>query len=280
MNDQEALRAVCDDVELITGIKTVIYDENRKMIHSQPNLMCDFCKEIRRSPALAQKCLQCDEYGFSKCVEKRDLFVYRCHMGLVEAVAPIMESGIAIGYLMLGQLLPENGRQSVQEQIEALGKEVDKATLRQHLAAMAETDEAHLHATARILAMSAAYVRFHEWLKQREDTTAYKIERCVYENIGKESLSAQSVGAALGFSRTALYNVSIKNFGMGVSAYIRKTRAEHAIRLLRTTSLSLAHVAESVGLPSPARLTRLLKAEAGMTAKQIRAAAKSAEGAT
>jgi len=78
----ETLREICDDIELLTGIKTVIYDEHCRQIHSQPNGMCAFCAEIRKSPALAQKCFACDARGLSECVRRRDIYVYHCHMGL------------------------------------------------------------------------------------------------------------------------------------------------------------------------------------------------------
>ena len=270
MNTKDMLRAACDDIELITGIKTVIYDENRKMIHSQPDLMCDFCREVRRSRRLTEKCLACDAHGFSASAQGGDICIYHCHMGLVEAVAPVTENGRTVGYLMLGQLLPENGRERVRKQIDLLGAEVDRAALYAHLDAMPETDEKHLRATARILAMSAAYVRVHEWMREQKNTAAYQIERYVFENLTNEALTARTVGAAMGFSRTALYNACMKGFGMGAGDYIRKVRADRAIRLLRTTALPLAHVAEQVGVGTPARLTRLLKAQTGMTAKDAR----------
>lgn len=270
MDANETLRLTCEDVELITGIKTVIYDENRKKIYASPNGMCDFCREIRRSARLLAECRRCDEYGFLQSTQKQDIHIYPCHMGLIEAVTPVTENGRPIGYLMLGQLLPAGGRQRVCERIDALHGEVDTEALHRHLDAMTETDEQHLRATARILSMSAAYVRLHEWLKERRRTVAYELERYVYEHLGEESLSAQSVSSAIGLSRTALYKVCKERFGMGVGEYLRQMRASAAIRLLRTTALPLPLVAERVGLPSAAQLTRLLKSHTGKTAKEIR----------
>ncbi len=270
MKDSHVLSTVCDDIELITGIKTVVYDENGQVIYSTANLMCDFCKEIRRSKKLTDKCLACDRQGLLASMQSQDICIYHCHMDLIEAVAPVIENGRAVGYLMLGQLLPEGGRELVRKKIASLDSEVDKRLLYSHLDKMSEIDEKHLRATARILAMSAAYVRFHEWLKRLKNTTAYKIENYVFENLANQSLSAQSVGTAIGFSRTALYKICMDNFGMGISQYIRKTRVDHAIRLLRTTNLSLDIVAERVGFTSTAQLTRVLKCHTGKTAKAIR----------
>ena len=271
MQAMDMLKAVCEDVERITKIKTVIYDEQRRVIHAQPGTMCEFCREVRRSPALAQKCKQCDEYGFSGCTPDREFYIYQCHMGLMEAVAPVREAGVAVGYLMLGQILPENGRDSVKERILALGEEVNREALISALEQMSETDEVQLRATARILAMSAAYVRLHQWMKQRKNTVSYEIECYVREHLAEEELSVESVGQALGLSRTVLYHTAKKSFGMGLGDYLRKCRAEAAVLLLRTERLPLSLVAQRVGLASAAQLTRLLKAQTGKTAKQIRA---------
>lgn len=270
MNTGEILKTVCDDIELITGIKTVIYDENRKIIHSQPDMMCAFCKEIRCSEKLTEKCLACDAYGFRKSEQERGIFVYRCHMGLTEAVAPVTENGRTVGYLMLGQILTRGGREQVAACIDALDDVEMRNKLHVHLAAMKEADEKHLRATARILAMSAAYVRAHELLARRKSTVAYKIETYVFENIANPNLTTETACAALGFSRTALYNACIKDFGVGMSEYVRRVRAERALHLLRTTGLAGARIAEQVGVTTTARLNRLLKSQTGMTAGEIR----------
>ena len=270
MNADELLKSVCDDVELLTGIKTVIYDENQNIIHRQPDMMCDFCKEVRRSPVLTAKCFACDAFGFSKSVQERDIFVYHCHMGLTEAVAPVLENGRNVGYLMLGQILRENERERVKKCIAALGDEVNSEALYRHLDAMRETDEKRLRATARILAMSAAYVRTHELLARHKGTTAYKIEKYVFLHLADPALSAHTICAALGFSRTALYNTCKSSFGMGIREYVQKARGEHAIHLLQKTTLPLLQVAEQAGLIGTARLNRLLQAHVGLSAKEIR----------
>ncbi|MBQ3064138.1 MAG: PocR ligand-binding domain-containing protein [Clostridia bacterium] len=270
MEQHELLSGVCDDIELLTGIKTVIYDENQKIIHSQPDMMCDFCKEIRCHRQLTEKCLACDACGFERSAQAQDIFIYHCHMGLTEAVAPVTENGRTVGYLMLGQILATGGRARVGACIDALADSALRERLYAHLDAMTESDEKHLRATARILAMSAAYVRSRELLSQRKSATGYKIEQYVFENLQNPSLSAGTLCAALGFSRTALYNASVASFGMGAAEYVRKVRAERALHLLRTTSLSAAQVAERVGVSTTARLNRLLKAQTGQTAGEIR----------
>lgn len=269
MHSKEILKSICDDVELITGIKTVIYDENKTVIHSQPNSMSDFCQKVRTSPELTEKCFSCDKCGLEKCEFNRDLYIYQCHMGLYEAVAPIMENGHSIGYLMLGQILLKGTREVVLEKINALSPKIDRDMLIKSLEDLPETDEAHLRAAARILAMSASYVRLHELMKEERSSVRYEIESFVYSHIEDEKLSAKFVGASLGLSRTSLYKICKSSFGIGMSEYIHKIRVSHAQNLLKSTNLQLTEIAERVGM-SQASLYRLLKAKTGKTAKEIR----------
>ena len=269
MHSKEMLKSICDDIELISGIQTVIYDENKTVIHSQLDAMSDFCAKVRTSKALTEKCFSCDKAGLKKCEFSRDLHIYQCHMGLYEAVAPIIENGHSIGYLMLGQILLKGTRDTVLKKIDELTEDVDKAMLRESLDSLSETDEAHMRAAARILAMSASYVRLHELMKQEKSSIRYEIESFVFSHIEDEGLTTKFVCASLGLSRTALYKICKASLGIGMSEYIHKIRASHAVNLLKSTNLQISEVAEKVGL-TQSSLSRLLKNQFGKSAKEIR----------
>jgi ligand-binding sensor protein len=70
--------------------------------------MCEFCQEVRTNPILFEKCIACDNRGFDMCDATRKPYIYRCHMGVIEAIAPIYSGEMSIGYLMFGQIATEN----------------------------------------------------------------------------------------------------------------------------------------------------------------------------
>ena len=270
MQNENTFKSICDDIELMSVIKTVIYDGDMNIIYSQPDLMSPFCACIRKSDELQKKCFECDRYGFRGCGVNKDIHIYRCHMGLTEAVAPIIENGRPIGYLMLGQLLSENSREQVKQKISRLPDDVDKEKLFGLLGDMNETGEEQIRAAARILAMCACYVRLNSLMKPHSDTLMHSVSKYIYDNLAKRELSVSEVCSAIGMSRTSLYILSKENFGMGIAEYIRKMRIESAIKLLNTTSMSLFSIAERVGISSPEYLIKLIKKHTGMTPKQIR----------
>lgn len=262
-------RSVCDDVETITGIKTVLFNAERHVVHAQEGSMCAFCAKIRETPALREMCTACDSMGIASCTGN-DIHIYRCHMGLVEAVAPIEEDGLPIAFLMFGQILPEHGREEVLQKIRALPSGTDRETLTAYLSEMSETSEAHIRAAARILAMCASYVRLKAMIPPPHEDPAHRIAAYVTAHLSEKNLSVSRICTAVGISRTSMYLTAKEAFGLGVSDFIRKKRVEEAVRLLRSTSLTLDRIAEQVGFSSGDYLSKRVRSETGMTPRQIR----------
>ena len=123
----ELIRATKDFYN-IAGMKTVLYDADRRFLYSYPSSMCEFCEEIRKCPSLTEKCFECDNHGFDVCDKTMKPYVYKCHMGLSEIITPIVENGVIIGYMMIGQILMEGDTNKVRALIDLAGEKygVDK----------------------------------------------------------------------------------------------------------------------------------------------------------
>lgn len=271
MLELDSFRTLCNDVEAVTGIKTILFDLNGTVLHAQPNTMCAFCRIIQGSPTLRKKCHECDALGFHNVPDGEDMHVYRCHMGLVEAVAPVTENGMTVAYLMFGQVLPTGGRDAVRANVAALPDEEDKASLYRCLDEIPETDESRIRASARILAMCASYVRQRELLPTRQATLSNRITAYIAKHLADPTLSVARICTAIGISRTALYETASTAFGMGISSYIKKERIARALKLLRTTNLPLSEIARRTGFQDSDQLYKRIKYETGRSPRAIRA---------
>ena len=261
------LRNICNDIELITGIKAVIYDTDGKILYAQPNNMCDFCREVRRSPELTARCLRCDREGMARCRASGQIEIYQCHMGLTEAVAPILDNGVVIGHILFGQLLTPEARAQIEQRI-ADTAQVDRGVLSQALAAMAETPTSIIEASARLMAMCACYARLTKLLAVRQNSLAMHIEQYLARHLSNKDLNIHTVCRRFGISRGTLYTVSKTAFGMGLSAYIRHMRLKRAAELLAQGE-RIAAVAEQVGFADPAYMSKLIKKKTGQTPKKM-----------
>lgn len=276
MNTPEMLRNICDDIYDITGIKSVIYDADRRLIYAHPRSMGNFCRCLRQDPVNEEKCRGCDCMGFDRCAETEEMTIYRCHMGLTEVMTPILDNGSVIGYLLFGQILPEGAREGIAEKIRN-GPYARKEILLRELDEMQVTEARILHASARLIAMCTSCLRLKLPLKTRHESLSIQINDYICENLGDPSLSIASLCRTFGISRGTLYNISSRSFGMGITEYIRRMRVKKAVTLLSRSALPVYQIAEQVGIGDAGYLTKLIRRETGMTPKLFRKAAEAAE---
>lgn len=267
MNNQEQLTNICTDIYTITGIKPVIYNAKMQIIYAHPLAMCAFCKELRKDPINESRCLYCDQTGFEACRKSGELYIYQCHMGLTEAVAPIIDRGSVIGYLLFGQLLQNEAKEKIEEQIKK-GSFGNKQLLLKHLAAMEPSEEHIIRASARLMAMCTSYLRLQNILKQQQEDLTAALTTYINEHLS-EDLSSPALCKQFGISRSTLYVLSKNSLGMGIGSYIRNCRIKKAIKLLQSSSLPVYQIAEEVGIQDANYFSKLIKQQTGKSPKKI-----------
>lgn len=268
MNEQQWMKEICDDIYDMTGIKAVFYDAKMQMVYAHPKAMGAFCKEVRGIKEMHRKCIACDQSAFAKARESGEICIYRCHMGLTEVVAPIIDRGELLGYLLFGQLLSEDASEYIACQIAALPFE-NKDYMINLLSEMEVTDERIIRASARLMAMCTSYVQLQKALRSKREGLGAALVDYVDEHLS-DPLSVDVLCKALGASRGTLYNVSKQTLGMGVSDYIRSRRISAAISLLKEGELPICKISEAVGIDDANYLTKLIKKTTGKTPKQIK----------
>ena len=267
MTDSDSLKSLCEDIYDITGIKPVIYDAGMGIVYSHPLSMGQFCRQVRQDPERHKKCLACDRAGFDQCRRTGELCIYRCHMGLTEAAAPIIDRGTVIGYLLFGQLLEEGAEQEIRDKL-TRGNFENKAQLLALLEEMEPTQQRIIRASARLMAMCASYIRLQHVLKRQHKDLALSIADHINQNYSQE-LSIPQLCRQFGISRGTLYTISKNAFGVGITDYIRSCRINAAMELLQSTDLPVCRVAEAVGINDANYLTKLIKKQTGLTPKQL-----------
>lgn len=269
--DLRKLQNATIDFYNLTGLLIVLYDEKFNLVHCYPKKFSPFCAEIRRSPALTEFCMQCDLHGLNHCRETKELFIYQCHMGLTEAVAPIMDGGEIIGYLMLGQTLTEHNRESVKEQIDRLpdNSPADKSKMHKHLEEIVPVTRELLSSATRIMEMCACYLCAKNIVRSQQDTLQKNIRQYVRENLSSPTLSMREICHRFSISRSTLYAISKNAFGMGISDYIRTCRIEEAKKLLLKKEFPIYEVSRLCGFSAPNFFTKTFQQYVGILPKDF-----------
>lgn len=250
----------------ITHTLISIYDESKQLICSYPDTMCDFCAEIRKNPELTQMCLQNDKSAFLVCEATRKTHIYHCHMGLIEVATPIVYNNVILGYMLFGQITDIKNKQTLLSNIESAISmyQPDMDTIRAAVPKIHYRNQEYIESIARLLEMCANYIWLNSIISIRREGLAFSIDLYIKENIRK-SLTVPILCRQFGIGRSTLYEISKKNFGCGINEYIQYQRNALAKELLQTKDLSVAEVAEAVGIKDVNYFIRFFKKRNGCT---------------
>ena len=247
----------------LTHFKIVLFDSERNVITSYPKNMCRFCSEVRRIDALAHKCKMCDERGFDVCDKTRKPYIYKCHLGAVEAIAPIYAADVNAGYLMFGQIRSGN-RADIVNLANRANSLYGTALTENLIDEMTEAEESFINSAVNMMTLCASYLYANEIIRANPNILADQLRDYVRENLDTE-LNLSTICQHFYISRTKLYQLSKQFFGIGISDYIRKERVKEAKRLLTEKTLSISEVAARVGIPDYNYFIRMFKASEGIT---------------
>ncbi len=266
--DKQQLSQLRKDFYNLTGLEFVLYNAEMKTVYS-PLRHSEFCDVIRRREALTEKCLECDRRGLEQCARQSVPHVYRCHMGLTEACAPIIENNVVIGYLMVGQALGEDDRDAVGEAVASLEEKygADKAELERALASMTPISKDKLASAAKILGVCANYLCSGNIVALSRENMPEAIVAFINENLASEELTTQGLCRRFSISRSLLYTMSKQELGMGISEYIRKCRIQAAKRLLRKGDMPICRVAADCGFSTPGYFSKVFFEQVGCLPK-------------
>lgn len=92
----------------------------------------------------------------------------------------------------------------------------------------------------------------------------------IHKNHQNPNISLNDVAKTVGLSQSHLAYLLKERTGQSYSNYLSALRIKHAKKLLRTTPLTIASIAESVGYPNPTHFYRIFQRETGQTPKAYR----------
>lgn len=124
--DMESMMVIQNGFSKLTGMASVLTDENGVPITEGTNFE-KFCYELTRSsPVGRSRCENCDRMGAKQTMRSGKAEVYTCHAGLCDFAAPIIVDGRFLGAYVGGQVLMEKpDEQAVRATAAELGIDPD-----------------------------------------------------------------------------------------------------------------------------------------------------------
>ncbi len=267
----EKLEKLLKSFYILTHVRIVIYDNNFNEIVSYPQNDCDFCRHIRIDKLGEIKCHQSNLEAFKRCYQSEDLYVYKCHAGLVEAMIHLRIKDIIVGYIMFGQIsdIEDDDLRFINLCKENVYDKNDEK-IKKYIQKIEFLSEEELQASSTILLSLAKYAVSERLVSVRKEKFTYDLEQYLEEHISDNEIRISDLSKYLSMSRTNLYNAAEKYLGMGIARYIKLYRIEKAKTLLIESDESITEIAYKVGFNDYNYFCRVFKSEVGKSAKKFK----------
>lgn len=252
------------------GIRISVFDDEFNMVTEYPENAPEICKLIRSTISGEEGCKKCDLDACKKAKLTKTQHVYLCHAGITEAVTPITYSGVILGYVILAHMMPiENYNEAIDNAINLISKyDVDIDFAKTLLKEISPKSKEQIYASVKLCNAVASYIYVSDLVKFKNENIATKIHDYVCKNLAFD-LSSDAICRNFLISRTKLYEISNKSFGMSISEFVTKKRIEKAKELIKN-GLSVNKVAELVGFQEPNYFTKVFKKYTNYTPSQYK----------
>ncbi len=270
--DKERLQKLLKDFYTITKIRIVVFDESFCEVASYPNHHSKYCELLRQDQEALKKCSLCDKEACEKSKRLKQTVIYQCYAGLTEAVTPIQQGDITVGYIMFGQLLRTDNKDRMWEKIYAMVSEfsVDQERLKYLFFSKDVITGEMISSVASIMQACAGYLYLSKVVSTQKDSVEARIDSYIRENIS-QALSVSKLCDVFGLTKTRLYEISEYSYGEGIAEHIRKLRVAKAKKLMEETEKKISEIAEECGIPDYNYFTKIFKRmNQGITPREYR----------
>ncbi len=227
----------------MNGIKIALFDSEYNEIMAYPKERCTFCSVVRSKDKLNALCESSDLCAFEKCKALSDVYVYKCHAGLVEAVMPLRYDGQILGYMMFGQITDIKSKDELRERITAFGKYhglyCDESGIKYR-------SKRQIVAASKILEMCAEYIILKEMIEPENNRVITLAKEYIKSHLDT-SIDIGDLCTYCGCGRTKLYKMFKSQTGTGIAHYTNELRLKKARQLLKTTKATVSEISEKCG---------------------------------
>jgi AraC-like DNA-binding protein len=258
----EKLQEILDCFVEITGIRSAYINGTAENMTGNHMDLCAFCKAAKRVPYIADGCVKSDQEAFRKARDTGRVYLYRCHIGLWEAVIPLFVKSRSAGYLMIGQVKccdSGNVMLDIRALLESLKLPGDVAEdIVQKYGLLHEYRMNQIEAASKMLELIAQNIMNSDIISLYDSTAIEKAREYLRQHY-TENVPIRNIALELDISPSSLMSLFKKQVGLTLTGYREALRMDLAKELLLMTSLEIKEIAYRCGYEDPNYFTRVFK---------------------
>lgn len=269
MNSPMELIDILRELYTVSGFRMSLYDVSRNQICVYPKELSPFCRMVQEDGEALKRCHSYDGEAFDMACGAGEVYIYRCHCGLCEAVAPLYDFGMLSGYLMMGQVIgtARTGRSEAVGMASAYVE--DKERLRKAARAIPVRTEEQIRSCISIMGICARYISLSNYIRADRKDLAGNVKAYLEQHL-EEEITLDRVCHEFYCSRASLTSSFRKAYGASVMEYLTKTRMERGRELLGRTDGRVGEVAAACGYRDQNYFCKVFKRYFGIAPGQVR----------
>ncbi len=267
------IETVLRELYTVSGCRVSIHDCEYTEIAAYPHDLSPFCSLIQTNRDLLAGCIRADTEALSRVRTSESPYIYRCHMGLYEAVAPLYHAGVLTGYLMMGQVADnaEGAREDIFRRAEAAAGQsgVTPRQLREEIGRLASISAPMFSSFVNIMTICAEYITLSGRMELPAWDLGHMLKKYIYQNYSRH-LTLDELCRTFCCSKSTLMNTFRRAYGITVWQYITEVRLTRAKELLAGTDHTVRSIAAECGYSEQGYFTKAFAAEVGMSPTEYR----------
>lgn len=275
------LEKFLEDFYTISGININInnFGETDAVLYGDRDRknFCKFC--TNNSEKFAEQCARMDKKHFESVNLCRKADIYKCHMGMSEAIIPIVGDGEILCIIFLGQIMcnlpSEDDFKNKVERLLRLDPDffakTDIGALRKAYFNTTYCSPEQFRSYIRIAELCAQSLYNNRWIRYRSMSIAEAFRQYIADYI-TERLTIQKTAMVLNVSASHLSRIIKNETGMNFTDYVMNEKVKKACELLRSTDMSVKNIAVYLGINDANYFSRIFKKYMNATCKEYREA--------
>jgi len=240
------IESILKDFYNISGIRISIHDTEFNEIYSHPKEPSCFCRYMQTLPDIKKECSKSDRTAFEKVSQTKEVFVYKCKLGLYEAVVPLYSFGVCSGYLMMGQVCDTESfsKKAIEQKTEYALKDPQKA--KELCKNIPTIDRALIDSYINIMRLLAEYLTSTNRAFSDNTELPKMIKEYISRNYSSK-ISLDTLSQKFGYCNATLTKSFKKAYGISIMTHLFNVRLEKAGELVTKSRYSFKQIANDCG---------------------------------
>lgn len=263
------LITVLKELHTISGFRTSIYNTELQEVCSYPKELTGFCSYVQESKSGRQCCKDCDAKAFHTVKKTGEAYIYRCHFGLYEAVAPLYYFGVLSGYLMMGQTLDNSPDSRSHVEQSAREHVSDYERLTQAITDIPISSKDKIASCITIMKICASYITMINGWKAPDQELPVRIQKYINQHYASP-ITIDSLSSVFLCSKSTLSSAFRSTFQKTMIEYLTEVRLTHAKELLDSPAMSIKSISIACGFTDQNYFTKVFQKHFHMTPSDYR----------